>query len=245
MPRAGVTSDRVAEEAEALADEVGLQNITLAAVAARLGIRLPSLYKHIDSLAALKATVGERAIRELTEVMARATVGRSGADAVGALARALRGWALEHPGRYSATVAPPRRGAVVEAAAVAGGSVAAGAAGVAGVAGAAGAAGADSDSGEVVVVETDAETRADSGEVVPEVEVVAAEAALEVIFDALAGFGLEGGDAIDATRALRSLLHGFVSLEAAGGFGMPDDVDRSFDRLVDAFIRALPGYASA
>ena len=37
---------------------------------------------------------------------------------------------------------------------------------------------------------------------------------------------------IDAVRILRSAVHGFVQLEAAGGFGLPDDVDASFERLL-------------
>ena len=63
--------------------------------------------------------------------------------------------------------------------------------------------------------------------------------AVQIVFDALAGYGLTGDDAIDATRAFRAALHGFVSLEAAGGFGLPQDVDRSFHKLVDALKRSL------
>ena len=43
-------------------------------------------------------------------------------------------------------------------------------------------------------------------------------------------------------RAVRSALHGFVSLEHAGGFGLPVDIDRSFDRLVTAMDRALASW---
>ena len=46
MPRAGLTPQRVVVEAEELADLVGLNRLTLAELAARLGVRLPSLYKH-------------------------------------------------------------------------------------------------------------------------------------------------------------------------------------------------------
>jgi hypothetical protein len=55
----------------------------------------------------------------------------------------------------------------------------------------------------------------------------------------LAGYGLQGNDALHATRGLRSLLHGFVALEAAGGFGLPLDRDESFARLVQVFIAGL------
>ena len=60
-----------------------------------------------------------------------------------------------------------------------------------------------------------------------------------VVLDILAGYDLRGDDAIDAARALRSMLHGFITLEAAGGFGLPVDIDRSFGRLVDGLVTAL------
>lgn len=68
---------------------------------------------------------------------------------------------------------------------------------------------------------------------------------MQVAFDVLAGFGLRGDDAIDATRALRSALHGFATLEASGGFGLPADLDRSFDRLVRGLVRAFSVWAVA
>nr|WP_231134526.1 TetR-like C-terminal domain-containing protein [Motilibacter deserti] len=71
------------------------------------------------------------------------------------------------------------------------------------------------------------------------VHVAAGERAVGTIFAALRGYGLDGDDAVDATRGLRSALHGFVSLEQAGGFGLPQDVDRSFDSLVRSFDVAL------
>ena len=44
--------------------------------------------------------------------------------------------------------------------------------------------------------------------------------------------GVTGDDAIHLTRAFRAALHGFVSLEQIGGFGMPMAVDESFRRFV-------------
>lgn len=40
-------------------------------------------------------------------------------------------------------------------------------------------------------------------------------------------------------RALRSLMHGFVSLEAVHGFGLPQDVDKSIHFMLEAFVRAF------
>nr|MDT0664287.1 TetR family transcriptional regulator [Micromonospora sp. DSM 115978] len=50
MPRAGLSRDRVVAEAAALADTAGLDAVTLSTLADRLGVRVPSLYKHVDSL---------------------------------------------------------------------------------------------------------------------------------------------------------------------------------------------------
>jgi len=52
---------------------------------------------------------------------------------------------------------------------------------------------------------------------------------------------MRGADAIHAARAVRSALHGFVSLEAAGGFGLSEDVDESYARLVGLLDRGLGG----
>lgn len=55
----------------------------------------------------------------------------------------------------------------------------------------------------------------------------------------LSGFGLEGDDALHATRGLRAIIHGFVSLEAAGAFGLALDLDESLTRLLTAFGEGL------
>ena len=55
----------------------------------------------------------------------------------------------------------------------------------------------------------------------------------------VAAFGLTGDDAIHAVRALRSVVHGFATLEAAGGFGLPLDLDESFRRLAAMVVAGL------
>jgi hypothetical protein len=55
----------------------------------------------------------------------------------------------------------------------------------------------------------------------------------------LSGLGPPERDAVPLIRTLRSALHGFVSLEASGGFGLPDDVDDSFETLVDVIAVGL------
>ena len=107
MPRAGLTQTRVLEEAERLADEVGLSQLTLAALAARLGVRQPSLYKHIDGMDGLQRGLAVRAKNELANILARAAIGRERGDAITAIGHAYREWAHEHPGRYAAAQPAP------------------------------------------------------------------------------------------------------------------------------------------
>jgi AcrR family transcriptional regulator len=65
--------------------------------------------------------------------------------------------------------------------------------------------------------------------------------AVRVVTAILAGYGLEGDDAIHATRAVRAALHGFAALEGGGGFGIALAVDETFERLVDLLDRGLQG----
>ncbi len=75
-------------------------------------------------------------------------------------------------------------------------------------------------------------------EVSPELE-AAEERVVAVVLAVVASFGLSGEDGLHAVRGLRSVVHGFASLEVAGGFGLPLDLDESFRRLVEMFIRGL------
>lgn len=55
----------------------------------------------------------------------------------------------------------------------------------------------------------------------------------------MASLGLQGEDAIHGLRSFRSMVHGFATLEIAGGFGLPQDCDESFRRLVSALVAGL------
>ena len=65
------------------------------------------------------------------------------------------------------------------------------------------------------------------------------ERALKVGLAVVASLGLQGEDAIHGVRAFRSMVHGFATLEIAGGFGLPQDCDESFRRLVLALAAGL------
>ncbi len=62
---------------------------------------------------------------------------------------------------------------------------------------------------------------------------------IQMLLLVMASMGLQGDDAIHAIRGLRAILHGFTSLEAAGGYKMALDLEESFQRLVSAFLNGL------
>lgn len=62
---------------------------------------------------------------------------------------------------------------------------------------------------------------------------------LQMLLLVLASLGLQGDDALHAVRGLRALLHGFVSLEAAGGFKLSLERDESFRRLLATYLQGL------
>jgi AcrR family transcriptional regulator len=183
VPRRGLDRAQVVEAGARIADAEGLDAVTLARVAAELGVRSPSLYNHVAGRDGLLRGIAAQSTRELAAALRRAATGRSGADAILAVAEAQRAYALAHPGRYATTVAAPAAG--------------------------------------------DAEH-----------ERAAAEA-VDVLTAVLGGSGLDGDELIHGVRALRSAVHGFAALEAAGGFGLPVDRDASFRRLVEALAGGL------
>jgi len=74
----------------------------------------------------------------------------------------------------------------------------------------------------------------------PDSEAAAAAVDLVGVFIAvLRGYGLEGDDAIHATRLVRSAMHGFVTLENEGGFGMPISLEETYHRLIAMLDRGL------
>jgi AcrR family transcriptional regulator len=64
-------------------------------------------------------------------------------------------------------------------------------------------------------------------------------AVLEVLRGVLRSWSLDDEETIHALRALRSAVHGFAILEAAGGFGIKLDLDTSFDRLIRTLAAGL------
>lgn len=107
MARAGLSAQAVVDAAAELADREGLDAVTLARLAADAGVRPPSLYAHVAGLDDLRRRLAIRGARELGAAMREAATGRSGADALRAVAAALRDYARSHPGTYLAAQRAP------------------------------------------------------------------------------------------------------------------------------------------
>jgi AcrR family transcriptional regulator len=186
MPRAGLDAAAVTRAGAALADEIGLGQLSMSVVAERLGVKTPSLYKHVDSLAALTHRIAILGAVEVGDTLRDAMQGVSGRDALAAAAQALRTYVKEHPGRYAATT---------------------------------GARPADADDPLAPALGR----------------------TLSSLTAVLHGYQLEEGDRIHALRMLRSILHGFATLEASDAFQIDTDVDDSFDWMIgflDTGLRA-------
>ncbi|MEH0932873.1 TetR/AcrR family transcriptional regulator [Micromonospora sp. CPCC 205558] len=102
MARAKVTVERLALAGAELADEVGVENVTVAALARQFGVKDASLYFHLKNAHDLRVRIALLALAELADRVAAALAGRAGKDALVAFANAYRDYAREHPGRYAA-----------------------------------------------------------------------------------------------------------------------------------------------
>jgi len=181
--RAGLDQASVVEAAAKLVDEEGIEQLSLGRLAGRLGVRVPSLYNHVAGLPGLKHDLALYCLRELRDCITRATVGKSRAEAIMALADAYRAYGKKTPGRYALTLQAPPPG--------------------------------------------DQEVQAVAQQVV------------EVVLAVLAPYKLGEEDAIHAIRGLRSIVQGFISLEVAGGFGIPIYTDASFHWIINLYIAGL------
>lgn len=102
MPRIGLTPDRLVEAAAVLADEIGFQAVTLTELARRFDVKVASLYSHLKNSDDLKRRVALYALGRLADRAEEAAAGRSGKDALSAVANVHRAFAREHPGLFEA-----------------------------------------------------------------------------------------------------------------------------------------------
>lgn len=105
MPRAGLSRDAVVDAAVRLVEASGLEGLTLARLASDLGVRPPSLYKHVGGLPDLQSAVAGRAASALTRGLEEAALARGGERAIRAIAHFFRRFATQRPRLYEVTVA--------------------------------------------------------------------------------------------------------------------------------------------
>lgn len=97
----------ILQKATEIADEQGLDQLSIGLLAEKLEVRPPSLYNHLDGLKELKQKLAIQGVKKLHEYMLRAAVGRSGDDAIRAISQAYLQLVREHPGLYDASTRFP------------------------------------------------------------------------------------------------------------------------------------------
>lgn len=100
---AKLSQQSIADAAIALIEADTEEGLTLAAIARRLGVTQPALYYHVDGLDSVLRLVGLAVRQRLYDALSDATIGRSGSDAVRAVADAWRLFSQQHPGLYRST----------------------------------------------------------------------------------------------------------------------------------------------
>jgi AcrR family transcriptional regulator len=182
-PKIGLDLTAILEASGEIADQHGMQEVTLANLAKKLNIRPPSLYNHFEGLAGLRKQLAIYGIEKLYNAMAPSAIGVSGNEAIHAISKAYVNFARKHPGIYEATLLAPDM--------------------------------------------EDADVQKAGAKIV------------DLSVRVLQSFHLEGDRALHAVRGLRSILHGFTSLEQNGGFKLALDLDESLSIIIEAFIHGM------
>jgi AcrR family transcriptional regulator len=181
--RPGINKLVVLQAAIELADEMGLEQVTLALIAQKLKIKTPSLYNHVDGMPGIRKDLADWSLSRMKEQLADAAIGVSGEDALMAMGLAYLAFARKHPGLYEATLYAPDRN--------------------------------------------------------DPVSLKSAEEFVHLILRVLEAYSLSEEESIHTVRGLRSIFHGFVSLEIKKGFGLALDRDASFRYILQTFLNGL------
>jgi AcrR family transcriptional regulator len=103
----GLNSQTILNAAAELAEEKGLDNVSLLQVAEKLGVKSPSLYNHLSGLQELSSGIAKLAISRLEDTIRSAAVGRSKDESLMAIASAYRKFAKENSELYKAILRFP------------------------------------------------------------------------------------------------------------------------------------------
>ncbi|GAE36976.1 TetR/AcrR family transcriptional regulator [Halalkalibacter akibai] len=182
-PRTGLNLNTILKEAAQIANEDGIEALSITTLATKLKIKPPSLYNHVDSLHDLKKKLSTFGLQRLLEYLTRSVEGLHGDEAVVALSKAYITFARTEPGLYEMSLNAP-------------------------------------DAKDVVMHQT-------------------GEKIIELVLKVLDSYQLSYEESIHVVRGLRSILHGFASLEQRGGFGLSLDVDVSINLLIETFLLGI------
>ncbi|CAG7653273.1 WHG domain-containing protein [Paenibacillus allorhizosphaerae] len=181
--RQGLDRQSVVKTAAELADEVGLEQVTLASLAGRLNVKTPSLYNHIQGLPGLRRELALHGIEQLNEALTHGVLGKSGDDAVLAVGTAYVAFVRQHPGLYEATLGAP-----------------------------------------------------DMSD--PDIQKVSS-TVVNTVLRVLEVYRLEPEEALHTVRSIRSMVHGFASLEGKNGFRMELERDVTLHHMLTTYLRGL------
>lgn len=181
--RQGLNKQTVIKAAAKIAEDEGYEQITLSSVAKKLQIKTPSLYNHIENLMDLKIALACYGTRMFAETLAEPAIGKSGDEALYAIAAAYIGFVRRHPGLYEAITRVPDP--------------------------------------------TDSEFEKEGEKI------------LKLLWKVLEAYHLDHEEAIHAVRGLRSIVHGFSSLELNHGFNMEISKEKSLRWMLEAYVTGM------
>jgi AcrR family transcriptional regulator len=183
-PKVALDLETIIEAAADIADQFGVQEVTLANLAKRLNIRPPSLYNHVEGLPGLRKELAIFGLKKLYAELSVTAVGLTAEIAIIELSKTYINFARKHPGVYEATLMAPDT--------------------------------------------KDPDVQAAGGKIV------------DLTLKLLREYDLEGDSALHAVRGLRSILHGFSSLEQKNGLELALDLDVSLRLIIKAFLAGSP-----
>lgn len=100
--RVGLDKNTILKTAANMADTNGIASVTLKALAEELGIKSPSLYKHISGLDELNKELMLYGWKALEQDIIKASIGKAKDDAIIAICWTYRNYVTLHPGLYEA-----------------------------------------------------------------------------------------------------------------------------------------------
>jgi AcrR family transcriptional regulator len=108
--RVRVDRHAVEEAAAEIVNRRGLASLSMSELASALDVKAPSLYAHVAGIDEVRRMLALRGLGEIENTLARAALGKAGAEAVRAMLVAHLEYVRSNPGVYEATIPSPPRG---------------------------------------------------------------------------------------------------------------------------------------